>query len=199
MVFNRVTDALNGMLLRKGWRIPVVMFALFLAGFLYLQLTDLPFTVERFREISGGGAMLDLTWNYSPETAFKMLDGYGSEGRHYYLYMLSVVDIPFPLLYGSALCGMLLWTAQAAFPNRPRPRTLALLPLLAAAADYAENLGILGMLLRYPGQWRTAAALTNVCTMAKNLLVYTSLGLLLLLALLHLAALLKRKRAPLQL
>lgn len=170
----------SGWLLRQasGGRAAVVFIftLLVMAG---INMLNAPYTVPRFRELAGGTGMIDLAFNYTPGQVYGMLASYGEAGRAYYLRMLAVVDIPFPLLYGTALSLMLSYLMRQ-YPrvSGSRLRILNLVPFGATAADYLENAAIFILLVGFPHRLDAVAYAANIMTLLKSGLSAVSLLLL---------------------
>lgn len=61
---------------------------------------EVPVSLSKFMEYTGGTQLLDQTMNYSPEKAYEMMERYGEKGRYYYLYRILIpMDILIPLVY----------------------------------------------------------------------------------------------------
>ncbi len=133
---------------------------------LAVNLADFPGSVPRIEALSGGQTILDLMLFASPERAYRALAAYGEAGRAQYLLLLSTVDVALPLLAAAFLTAAL----AATLPPGDRFRWLRRLPLLALAADYLENAGILALLLEYPRRLDVLAGTVGVLTTAKHAL-----------------------------
>jgi hypothetical protein len=105
---------------------------------------------------------------YTPGGAYHLFDVLGQAGRAAYLRMLWTIDLMLPALFGLFLSSAV---------RRGPFRAWQSIPLLAAASDYAENITITILLLRYPMHEPSFAQLASVFTIAK-LVLYAS-GLLL--------------------
>jgi len=111
--------------------------------------------------------LLDMTINYSPETAYAKLAAYGEQGRYAYRLFLDYVDSVFPALYGMFF---LLGTTHAfarVFPGRPVWQKLSLLTMGTTLFDYAENFCFLAMLRHYPQRLDGVARVANIFTLTK--------------------------------
>ena len=84
----------------------------------------------------------------------------------------------YPLINNLFLSLASLYLLQRAAPGRPLLARLALLPLLALAADYLENAGLIVLLLKYPTQLTAVAETTGLLTATKWVLQGLSLALL---------------------
>lgn len=111
----------------------------------------------------------------APMTAAQLADlatAMGEKVRRATVFVTLVLDSFFPLAYGAALAfgsGYLLARLDA-----PEPwRSLRLLPVLAAAFDYLENVCIVLLLAGWP-RFNAAAHPLSLLTRGKWLLIYAS-------------------------
>lgn len=123
----------------------------------------------------GGPAILDMRFGYSPLEAHEALTAFGPAGRQAYLRMLWLADSPYPLIY-----GLLLVLSASFFLDRGlRPgspfRLFNLAAIDAVIFDLIENMGITGLLLRYPDGPDSLARLASVAGILKWLAIAVSL------------------------
>jgi len=136
-----------------------------LALFLFFNLH--PSMVPYLKEAGGGELPLDMRLTYTPEQVHSLFTTYETEGRQRYRLFL-IIDLAFPVFYG------LFWAAIVKMALRPpamavdsRWQNLCLLPLLTGAADWSENLCILGLLAAYPAEPRALACAASMATTVK--------------------------------
>jgi hypothetical protein len=91
---------------------------------------------------TSGHQLLDTQFFYKPESAAYLLFVLGHEGRKWYLWMAGLVDMVYPVVYGSVLVILTRWLSAN--------RLLSYFALAAPVADVAENLATIAMLIRYP-------------------------------------------------
>ncbi|GAB4332839.1 MAG: hypothetical protein Kow00127_24500 [Bacteroidales bacterium] len=105
----------------------------------------------------------DILFFDNPETVYSILGNYSAQERTDYLTGVILLDFIYPVVYSLLFSFVLfrLW-------NRVAP---ARLPLLILLADYAENFGIILLLLAYPRQLIALAWLTLFFTTIKWILV----------------------------
>jgi hypothetical protein len=127
-----------------------------------------PLSVPYMKDLASGAPLLDMRLGYSPAAAYHLLDVLRQPGREAYLRLLWTIDLVLPALFGASLAFAI---RQGTF------RRWLSIPLVAAMCDYAENIAITILLLRYPAQQPGFARLASVFTITK-LVLYTS-GLLL--------------------
>jgi hypothetical protein len=145
-----------------------VLFAAATGAFLLENLLYFPLSVPYMKELAGGMPLLDMRPGYTPADAYHLFDVLGQTGRHAYFRLLWTIDLLLPALFGTFLCAAM---------QRGRFRAWRSIPLVAAVCDYAENMTITILLLRYPMQAPALALLASVFTVTK-LVLYAS-GLLL--------------------
>ena len=95
---------------------------------------------------------------YSSQSAYRLFDALGAPGRSAYLHLLWSVDLCLPLLFALFLSGAI---------GRGHFRRLKWIPALGAASDYAENLAITFLLLRYPVRAPAIVLLSASLTLLK--------------------------------
>jgi len=145
-----------------------VLFALAIGAFLAENLLYFPLSVPYMKDLAAGEPLLDMRPGYTPDAAHHLFDVLGDTGRSAYLKLLWTVDLLLPALFGLFLSSAI---RRGAF------RAWHAIPFVAAACDYAENITITVLLLRYPMDEPALAQLASVFTVTK-LVLYAS-GLLL--------------------
>jgi hypothetical protein len=123
-----------------------------------VNLLDFPGSVPAMRRLAAGLPILDMRLWYSSQTVYHLFDTLGEKGRSAYLQLLWSVDLFLPLIFALFLAGAI---------QRGRFRRLAWLPPLAAASDYAENIAITVLLVRYPHHAPTMVLLSSALTTLK--------------------------------
>jgi hypothetical protein len=149
----------------NGWFI----LALLIAVVLISQLVIDPFSTK-LAALSGGSGLIDLMLTYSPETAFHLIDTYGTEGRAAYSHFTATADFAFPVVYGLLLSLALSWLLVRGTVTTSRLRLLNLLPVAAWLFDWLENAMILMLLSQHPTQSPLIGGISGVATSAKWLM-----------------------------
>uniref|UniRef100_A0AAV1UA51 EXPERA domain-containing protein n=1 Tax=Peronospora matthiolae TaxID=2874970 RepID=A0AAV1UA51_9STRA len=105
-------------------------------------------------------SVLDRVLWLDPDAIFPHFECLGVSGRALYLDYLAFDLLLFPLIYATALHGLLrrLW---------PERHLVWCLPGLAALCDVCENVSILELLRRFPQRWQTLERGVSVLTRAK--------------------------------
>ncbi len=119
----------------------------------------------------------DLTFGFSAETLSSMLDQYGEQGRQVYLFVASVIDIIYPLVYTLALCFLIAFLFKR--NGWVKWRNLVLAPFLIAFFDFMENLGIIRAAATFPQLSEGWARFGSIAGMIK----WVAFGLCLVIAL----------------
>lgn len=142
-------------------------------------------------QVSGGAAILDLNFGNSAAHINHTLTALGEAGRSAYLHIFLPIDTCYAAIYA------VFYACTLAFFVRRLPlqrwqlswaRWIVVLPVVAAACDWWENVAFAFMLSQFPALVHPAlAASTTVATMAKFVLVYLSLLLVLGLVVYHMA------------
>jgi hypothetical protein len=151
---------------------------LLLAVVLGFNLGVFPLAASRIDAQSRGVLPLDLRCGYSPDTAHAVMSAYGADGRRAYLWTELTVDVLYPVAYALFLSLSVAYLFERARPGSAVARHATVVPFAALVADYAENVGIIAMLLRYPQRSDTLVRLTSVVTCVKWVLFVAAIGLL---------------------
>lgn len=127
-------------------------------------------------DLGGGANLLDDQGSYTPVRAYTLIAHYGVAGRHYY-YCILLADCFFPPIFGVfALLGIV-WALSQLAPQRHWAYALVYVPLIYILSDWAENIGIMTMLLDYPHELYTVATVTNSVRGIKSALAESALTL----------------------
>lgn len=156
--------------LSRPWGITllVILQGLFMAAFHGL----FPFSVEKIEKVSGGFGIPDARIYYSFTQLQEIFQHYGDAGRHLYL-KLQWIDMFYPLVYAS-LFSVLLYLVF----NRTRLYKLVVLPFVAAAFDYVENILLRISIHSFPHMSPTVVHISGVITYMKWLLLFFAFFLL---------------------
>jgi hypothetical protein len=141
----------------------------FLGGFWLL-----PGGVLALRRRAHGELQVDLRPAYTPDTLYRLLQLYGSDGIRSFRRML-LADMIFPLVY-AALLLLLGNLAVQTHPTLPRVAGMLRVAAIAAAAfDYLENLFLLQVVHRLPHRQLVAARAAGISTSLKTLSLLAAL------------------------
>jgi len=151
------------------------MLILLLATMVLVNRADLPFTGPWLSRISGGGEFLDVHFFYTSDDAQTVIADYGPAGRHACLAFYCSWDVAIPVL---AMTFTALGLATT-WGLGGRRRWLLLVPALALAFDFLENLLLSVLLIRYPDGPRCLAGGAGVITLLKWVTYGTSAGVVL--------------------
>ena len=157
----------------RGWLAlgAVVLFALFTAVVLPAQAEAGTFYTVRH-------AAPDTSAWYSPDDLYAAAEAWGRDGRAAYVNARVTFDVMWPMVYGTFLLTTLAWVWARGTASGSRWRGVALLPVVAVALDYAENICTATVMARYPARTPVLAELAPLFTAGKWLTL--SAGFLLL-------------------
>jgi len=147
---------------------------------LSFNLFVFPWRTAQLSDLSGiADPILDKRFSYSPATVLDVASRLGERGRTLYALSELTVDLVYPLLYSSFFGLLLVRLIPRAIPGRAGLRHLALLPFVALACDYAENVTLAIILLGFPGTM-SIAPVASLFTTAKWIFGGTSIALIVL-------------------
>ena len=140
-------------------------------------------------QVSGGAAILDLNFGNNAAHINHTLAALGEAGRSAYLDIFLPIDACYAVIYA------VFYTCTLVFFLRRLPlqrwklgwaRWIVVLPVVAAACDWWENIAFALMLSQFPALANPAlVASATIATITKFILVYLSLLLVLGLAIHH--------------
>jgi hypothetical protein len=160
--------ALNGGVLSRLRRLATRRTVLILLALeLLFNIAVLPVAEARIKAGSGGVGPLDLMPGYSAAQAYSAISAYNEDGRVFYLLIELTVDLIYPIIYSLFFSLTILYFLRRNAAQRPGLARLALLPFGALICDWAENAGIVTMLLTYPAQQPVVGVVTGLLTSLK--------------------------------
>jgi len=134
-----------------------------------VYLLMLTVTIPNVMAYAGGMKLLDmmpLGYNMAyVDTLFGSLD---QAGRHAYSYLQIPLDMFYPLLFAISFSLMLAYFSNKLNLLKTPFLYGCLLPLVAGAADYAENIGIIALLTNYPQLSKNTVIITNSFSILKS-------------------------------
>lgn len=112
--------------------------------------------------------VLDMAGFYSVDTAYRMLEEQGNDGRQRYLLINSTLDIIYPVFYTSfyLIWVALTWGGILSKKNK-YINLVYFFPIAAFCSDYLENAGVIAMILKYPVRLEGIALATSIASAAK--------------------------------
>jgi hypothetical protein len=126
-------------------------------------------TIPQLMVFAGGLKTLDmLPAGYDLEYIHLLMNSLGETGRQFYLNRQLPADTIYPALFGIGYCLLMAYLLNKRKLLRTPYHYLCLLPILAALADYAENLSILSMLRNYPNISDSTAQLSSIFSVIKS-------------------------------
>ena len=157
----------------RGWMAmgAVLLFGLFAAMVLPAQAEAAAFYTVRH-------PAPDTSVWYLPDDLYAAAEAWGREGRAAYIHARVTFDVIWPLVYGTFLLTTLAWVWARGTASGSRWRAVALLPVIAVALDYAENICTATVMARHPARTPVLAELAPFFTAGKWLSVSVSFMLL---------------------
>ncbi|MEE4177792.1 MAG: hypothetical protein V2I46_09800 [Bacteroides sp.] len=140
-----------------------------------------------------GMPLLDTLFGFRPDQANYLLSSYGEAGRQGYITTIAVIDSLYPFVYGGLMAFSMSWTLKMTGFHGTSLQKLNLLPVTAMIFDFVENAGILGLLKLFPHKATALAGFTSIMGMAKWVLVFLSILIIIGLSVWGLISSLKRK------
>lgn len=120
---------------------------------------------------------LDMRFGFTAGEALAFLNLLGVEGRSVYLFVESVIDVLYPFVYTAFTVLSLSFFYRHLLPQNSSWRMInVVLPLLTMLADFAENSGIVLMLIGFPDAVATHASWTAIGNQLKWVGAVLSLG-----------------------
>lgn len=107
---------------------------------------------------------------YQLADALQILANIEESGRAIYLHLQLPLDAIYPALFAISHSCLFIWLARKRHALSSNWLYLAYLPFMAAAFDYAENIGIWAMLMQYPNVMQNTVDLACLFTQIKSLI-----------------------------
>jgi hypothetical protein len=134
------------------------------------------FSIAHAQSLCRDQPILDTRWSFTAGSAHDYLAACGVDGRAAITHQ-QIGDLFFPVLYAAVLTVAFTLLLKVIAPARRAVHLLVLLPLLTAAMDYTENVGIWNQLTVYPSRG-TLVPFFSVVTGLKLGLGYACLALM---------------------
>jgi hypothetical protein len=134
-------------------------------------------------DVYGDANMPDTNFGYTFADIQGAFDTLGSDGLQMWL-QVHLLDLIFPLTYAFSMTFGILMELRDAIPEKKNLRFLALLPILAAIADYIENTLIATQATSYPILSEAVISVASAVTITKWLLLYAGFAIIFLLLIL---------------
>jgi len=151
-----------------------------LTVFILFTALVLPGQAAQADEDTGGKATPDLSFVYSTSDLYEMAQSYGADGRSSYVKARFTFDLVWPLVYTLFLVTSISWPFVKVFPAESVWQRANLVPLLAMALDYLENVSTSIVMARYPARTDVVDTLATIFTPLKWVFVSVSFILLLI-------------------
>ena len=160
----------------SSWRFYVIITGLFL--FFFFAATGRPYGSGELTVITGGLQVPDMSFVYTAQSVYSLLDSYGQTGRDLYLTKIIPLDSVFALVYlffFAITQGILI---RYLFPARPDLQGLMIIPVIGSLADIGENICFTLILLAYPAHLPLVVASASVITKLKFVCNFTAILLI---------------------
>jgi hypothetical protein len=145
-----------------------VLFLFIIANAIYVLM--LMVTVPMVIGYSGGMPILDLMpLGYDMEYVNNLFDTLGEEGRSAYLYRQLPVDMVYPLFFAISYSLLMGFVLKGLGKLDSGWFYLCLLPVFGGLGDYAENIGIIGLLQSYPDLNENLVAFARAASVFKSM------------------------------
>ena len=149
----------------------MVLFAVFTA-------IVLPAQAEAGASYTVRYAAPDTSVWYVPDDLYAAAEAWGRDGRAAYVHARVTFDVIWPMVNGTFLLTTLAWVWVRGTASGSRWRRVALLPVVAVALDYAENICTATVMARYSARTPVLAELAPLFTAGKWLALPASFMLL---------------------
>lgn len=146
------------------------VFAFVLAFLIVFAVHFLDFagSVPRFKEISGGGVLLDQSPSFTVDAIYNRLSDYAEEGRKEYAFRNITVDILLPISLLPFLFLLMFHAIRPLQLSRSLRLLLLSLPVVYLVFDFAENAVVLALLNNYPTRMELLAGILPYVTLVKR-------------------------------
>ena len=126
-------------------------------------------TIPKTMAFANGMKLLDMMpTGYDFNYVNKLFSSLGDIGRETYLTSQIPIDMLYPLLFGISYCLLMAYFLKKINKLNTPFKYLCILPIIAAIADYLENIGIISMLNSYPNFTETTVNTTSVFSVIKS-------------------------------
>lgn len=144
-----------------------VLLFFILANIVYTLM--LTFTIPNVMSFSNGMKLFDMMpTGYDLGYATELLNSLGKEGRNAYLNKQIPLDMVYPLLFMIAYSLLLAYILKKLDRFKKPLKYLCVLPIIAGAADYGENIGIISLLNSFPMISASSVGITNYFSVIKS-------------------------------
>lgn len=146
------------------------------ATIIYLLMISI--TLPHIEDISGGVPFDMRPFGYDRSAAVELLNALGEDGRNYYLTRQIPLDMMYPALLALTLASLIMWFGLSGAKTGLVQIGIAL-SVGAALFDYAENLGVSIMILKWPNLPHMLVQASSLATISKSCLTVAALVMVL--------------------
>jgi len=134
-----------------------------------VYLFMLTVTIPAVMQYSRGMKILDMMpLGYDAAYVNTLFDTLGTTGQEVYLLKQLPVDLLYPFLFGVSSCLVLAYFLNKLGKADKPVFYLCFIPLFSGLFDYAENIGIISLLNRYPDHTTWMITITSFFSVLKN-------------------------------
>ncbi|AFK02548.1 hypothetical protein Emtol_1399 [Emticicia oligotrophica DSM 17448] len=109
----------------------------------------LPYFQKQFDpELNRG--LMDLSFGFSAERGYQIIESYGENGRAVYLLVESLIDVVYPIIYTLSFIMLISFLFKKNGWEKQRLAFLNVIPIGGLTFDLLENTGIIQMLRAFP-------------------------------------------------
>ena len=165
----------------SNWKFILPSFLAFIVCLYLFQVNQ-----AKINEITGTESpIVDLRKDYDKAEIHDFFSQLKQEGRQIHTEVTGILDMIFPLAYGSFFILLSAFFLKKIIPSQSNWIFLALIPVLLMIVDYVENFNTLAMLDAFPDLDAQKVANASQITSLKNLLTYASQAIVLITGLLY--------------
>jgi hypothetical protein len=145
-----------------------------------IYLLMIRITLSHIEDISGGIPFDMQPFGYDRSAAVELLSALGEDGRNYYLTRQIPLDMMYPSLLALTLVSVIMWLRSSG-ARTGLVQIGITLSVGAALFDYAENLGVSIMILKWPDLPHMLVQVSSLATISKSSLTVAALAMVLVL------------------
>jgi len=135
-----------------------------------VYLTMILITIPKVMAYASGKPLLDIMpLGYDLAYVNALFDALGTKGRAAYLHEQIPLDMIYPSLFAISYCLILSFFLNKLNKLKTTLIVLCLLPFVAGAMDYAENIGIIALLNDYPKISDRTVTITSYFSLLKSM------------------------------
>jgi len=140
------------------------------AVYVFMLTVTIPYVMS----FSGGKKILAMMpTGYDTEYVSSLFSTLGESGRHAYLFNQLPIDMVYPILFAVSSCLLLAYFLTKLRRFDGPLFYLCFIPIFSGVFDYAENIGIVSILNRYPDHFGSLVHITSTFSVLKSICTTT--------------------------